>query len=92
MASFAFFSKSDSGESICINVDQIAYFTQGHKGGTRIYFSFPADEDGQPWWIEVSGDVNATECQIMKVHKRFGNDLDLSPENFAQTYKNYRGI
>jgi hypothetical protein len=91
MASFAFFSKSDSGESICVNIDQIAYFTPSGSGATAIYFNFP-DVDGWPWRINVSGDVNATERQIMKVHKRFGNDLNLSPENFYHTYNKYRGV
>ena len=90
MASFAFFSKSRSGEAICINIDQIAYFTPSDTGATRIYFNFP-DEDGCPWCVDVAGDVNATERQIMKVHKRFGNDLNLSPENFYYTYQRYRG-
>lgn len=76
MASFAFFSELGSGESICINIDQISYFTPSGKGGTRIHFSF-TDEDGWPCRIDVSGDVNATELQIMNVHKRFGNDLNL---------------
>jgi hypothetical protein len=57
---------------------------------TRIYFNFP-DEDGCPWCLDVAGNVNAIECQIMKVHKRFGNDLNLSPENFYHTYQRYRG-
>ena len=91
MASFAFFSKSDSGESICVNIDQIAYFTPSGSGATAIHFNFP-DVDGWPWRINVSGDVNATERQIMKVHKRFGNDLNLSPENFYHTYNKYRGV
>lgn len=90
MASFAFFSRSKNGESICINIDQIAYFTPSDRGATRIYFNFP-DEDGTPWCVDVAGDVNATEFQIMKVHKRFGNNLNLAPEDFRYSYMRYRG-
>ena len=83
MASFAFFSKNcSSADSVCINIDQISYFTElpfGNEGGTRIYFTF-TDEDGDPCYIDVMGNVNATERQIMKVHKRFGNDLNLTRE------------
>ena len=84
MASFAFFSKDcTTADSVCINIDQISYFTespQSRGGGvTRIYFSFP-DEDGHPWCIDVVGNVNATERQIMKVHRRFGNNLNLTRE------------
>jgi len=98
MASFAFFSREGSGDSVCINIDQIAYFTASSlgTGGTTIHFSF-AEEGNRPWRIDVSGDVNATERQIMRVHKRFGNDLNLTwepAENFVSTtnYAKYRDV
>jgi len=98
MASFAFFSREGSGDSVCINIDQIAYFTSSSlgTGGTTIHFSF-AEEGNRPWRIDVSGDVNATERQIMRVHKRFGNDLNLTwepAENFVSTtnYAKYRDV
>ena len=82
MASFAFFSKDcTTADSVCINIDQISYFTESPQsrgeGVTRIYFTFP-DTLGWPWSIDVMGNVNATERQIMKVHKRFGNNLNLT--------------
>ena len=97
MASFAFFSEAGSADSVCINIDQIAYFTESEsgKGGTTIYLSVPDTEGGLPWRIDVSGDVNATERQIMKVHKRFGNNLNLTwepTENFVSTYAKYRDV
>ena len=87
MASFAFFRKDcTSADSVCINIDQISYFTESPQsrgeGVTRIYFTFPDEQagDGRPWSIDVMGNVNATERQIMKVHKRFGNNLNLTRE------------
>ena len=84
MAIFVFFIEDcTTADSVCINIDQISYFKESPQsrgeGVTRIYFSSP-DEDGRPWCIDVMGNVSATERQIMKVHKRFGNNLNLTRE------------